>query len=152
MTRAFSLLEDAEAMPPAVPPVAPHSSGARALALLMIGLFLGAMLMLVAIQTLQQKSGYVDGLMAVLQHHHAQLRTQVRRGQCEIHSAQLSLQRLTQLTPDIATALAKHGALVQSMTDDLARAVSSPADLCAELPKIVSNIDSACKACHSQLR
>jgi hypothetical protein len=138
-----------------VPPAQP-SSGARALALLLIGLFIGAMVSLVASRSFQQKASYSVGLMTVLQQHHAALRSQVRRGQCDLPSAQLALDRLRLLTPDINQALADRGSLVAAMTDDLADAIAlpgtDPAALCAALPAAVSAIDVACKACHSQLR
>lgn len=134
------------------PTAAQHSAGAKILASLLIGAFLGAMITLVAMQALQQKSGYVDGLMAVLQHHHVELRKQVHRGRCDEASAELALQRLRQLGPDIATALASHGPLVQAMTDDLNRALQMQGPICEALPRTVSAVDAACKACHSQLR
>jgi uncharacterized protein HemX len=130
------------------------SSGARALALLLIGLFLGVMVSVVVMQASQQKSGYADGLMAVLQQHHNLLRQQVHRGSCETSRVETALHRLQMLAPDIVDALSKRGSLVQEMTDDLIEAARVPADaqVCEYLPKLVTAVEQACKACHSQLR
>lgn len=130
------------------------SSGARALALLLIGLFLGAMVTLVAMQSLRQKSGYADGLMAVLQHHHNQIRQQVRRGSCNPPELERSWSRLQALAQDIPQALPAHGSLVQEMTDDLVAALRLPegSDACSVMAQVSNATEQACKACHTQLR
>lgn len=130
----------------------PNRGGGRLLALFLIGLFLGAMLCFMAVQILARKSGYVDGLMAVLQHHQTQLRKLARDPACNVDAATPALQRLRTLAEDVAPALAPHGALVQTLNADLVRAVADQPVDCTALQRQVGHIETSCKACHTQLR
>lgn len=137
---------------PTRPPAAAGSSGARALALLLVGLLLGAMLTVTLLRSSSQGARYPQGLMAVLQYDYEQLRRQARQPTCDLAGAERARARIVLLAADIPSALRNQGSAVRSMTDDLLAASSTPLAACDVLSQAVRRIDDACRACHTQLR
>lgn len=137
----------------AAPTPAPRPANAgRALALLLIGVFIGGLGTLVVVQSLNQRTGYADGLMAVLQHEFGQLRRAARGGQCEPARTDRARNRILVLASDIPHAVDAGSSAVQQMSLDLQQAATSSAADCQALARQLQQIDQACKACHTQFR
>lgn len=134
-------------------PAATPISGARALALVLVGLGMGVLGTVVALTALTQRASYGDGLMAVLQAELAQLRQQARRGDaCEPGEVERARSRLALLAADIPRAFPAGGSAMQQMSAELGSAVAATTADCQALSTRLSVIDQSCQTCHTQFR
>ena len=125
----------------------------RRIALLMLGLAVGAAGGASVVNTLRQRDAYPRGLMDVMQHHYAALRDDVRRGHCENSAAHVLL--LHELSGEIGSAVYGDDipdAPFREFESRLREALSaSPAD-CKSLADQASRIGAVCEDCHRQYR
>lgn len=128
-------------------------SGARVLALLVVGLGIGVLGTVVSMSALSRRADYGDGLMAVLQAEFGQLRREARRGsQCTLDEGERARSRLALLSADIPRAFTGGGSAMREMSDDLLAVTVAPLTDCAALPARITAINQACNACHTQFR
>ncbi len=128
----------------------------RSLILLLLGLAVGAVAAASVINALQQRDAYPRGLMNVMQHHFAALRSDVRAGQCAKSPTHVGA--LTSLRVDIDNAIyaddSPESAFLEyehRLDEALAIARNAAAD-CAALAPAIQKIGAACDACHHQYR
>jgi cytochrome c556 len=128
-------------------------SGARALALVVVGLMTGIIGTVVAMTALTQRAAYGDGLMAVLQAEFGQLRRQVRQGSgCDPAEVERARSRLALLATDIPRAFPTGGSGMRQMSGELGATLAPVVADCNALPARIGTIDRACQACHAQFR
>ena len=128
----------------------------RNLLLLLLGLAVGAAGAASAINVLRQRDAYPRGLMAVMQHHLAALRADVRENRCKDRSEQ-HLRVIRALADGIESALypdddadfpfREHARKFR----EILAAAPTDAD-CPALSPVVATIGEACDACHRQYR
>ena len=126
----------------------------RNIALLLLGLAIGAIATANVLSALRQRDAYARGLMNVLQHHYAQLREDARRNRCTDASLR-DLDAIRMLGDDIPQAV--YGSDTpeaafreyQQRLHDAAHAAAPP---CANVSALVEQLGAACDACHRQYR
>jgi hypothetical protein len=128
-------------------------SGARALALVLVGLAIGVLGTVVTMTASTRHATYANGLMAVLQAELGRLRQQARHGtRCTLAEGERARSRLALMSSDIPRAFARGGSAMREMSDELLAVTTTPLTDCAALPARITAIDQACDACHSQFR
>jgi hypothetical protein len=128
----------------------------RNLLLLLLGLTVGAAGAASAINVLRQRDAYPRGLMAVMQHHYAALRGDVRENRCKDRSGP-HLQMMRALADGIESAVYPDDDADSSFREHARRFRDSlsaaPTDAeCPALEPFVAKIGEACDACHRQYR
>jgi len=128
----------------------------RNLVLLLLGLVVGAAGTASALNVLRQRDAYPRGLMAVMQHHLAALREDVRTNRCKDRSGP-HLQVMRTLAGGIESAVypdddadSPFREYARRLRDSLG-AVPADAD-CPALSPFLAKIGEACDACHRQYR
>jgi cytochrome c556 len=128
----------------------------KALGLLLLGLLIGAVASVSALNALRKATAFPRGVMAVQGHHMGKLREAVTADPCEPASAQRHLQALQILTADIEPAFLPDGqqdeifsryAAQMGQRIDSVLATLPQAD-CATLRISLGDIGDGCKACH----
>jgi len=128
----------------------------RNLLLLLLGLAVGAAGAASAINVLRQRDAYPRGLMAVMQHHLAGLRDDIRENRCKDRSGQ-HLRVMRVLADGIESAIHPDDdadfpfrEYARKFRETLAAA---PPDVeCPALSPVVAKIGEVCDACHRQYR
>ena len=133
-------------------------SGGRALALLAVGLFTGAMGSFVAMSTLAQRHEVPRGTMALMQYHMGQARKTARSTTCDAPAAQRHLQRMRALAEDSTPIFAAIGyvdATYERRRDgfiaEVDKGLVAGAD-CTVIGTALKQIADACEACHHDTR
>jgi len=125
----------------------------RRIALLVLGLAIGAAGGASVVNTLRQRDAYPRGLMDVMQHHYAALRDDVRRGHCENSTAHVRL--LHELSGEIGAAVYGEDIPDSPFREFEARLrdvlSTSPAD-CKSFADQANRIGAVCEDCHRQYR
>jgi hypothetical protein len=130
----------------------------RNLILVILGIAVGAAGTASIQNTLARRDAYARGVMAVMQHHLAGLREDVRAGRCS--GAGLSRHRtmLTALAEEIEPSVYADAAAdppfreySQRLREALAQLPDAGAD-CAATAPIASKIADSCETCHRQYR
>lgn len=128
----------------------------RALLLVILGLAIGAIGTTFALSALRQGTPYHKAVMAVMQHHMAALREDVRANRCEAKGAAAHLLRLREEAGDIGTAFPDMDDGFRKATDRLTAsldsAIGSPIGDCAALSAALTPVGEACQSCHRQYR
>ena len=133
-------------------------NGGRALALLAVGLFMGAIGTFMLMSTLQQRHQVPRGSMALMQYHMGQARNTARSTTCDAPKAQHHLQRMRALAEDstpIFTAIGYVDATFERRRDgfieEVDKGLTTGAD-CAVIGTALKQIADACEACHHDTR
>jgi cytochrome c556 len=132
-------------------------SPARALALFGAGLFLGAMLLFMAMSALAQRHSVPRGTMALMQYHLGQLRQATRSMACAEERARQHLQRLSALASDAGPIFAQIGyadpVFLRHREQFLAEVAKAQASAdCDAIAAWVKPISETCDACHHAVR
>jgi len=129
----------------------------RSIILFALGLVMGCAFTAITLNMLAQRSAHARGVMQVMQHHYAELRSGLRAGRCS--GAAREGQALALLTGEVE--LAVYGAdtpdapfrkFMERLQDALSGVVSAPASDCAALAPSIERVGNACDACHQQYR
>lgn len=128
----------------------------RPLLLVILGLVVGAMGATFALSALRQGTPFHLGVMAVMQHHMAVLRANVRAKQCDAKGSLAHLSRMRESAGDVREAFPGMDAPFYDGGDKLAvaldDAISHAPGSCAALAAVLAPIGEACQACHQQYR
>ena len=130
----------------------------RSLILLILGLAFGAVCTAIAMNALAQRSAYARGVMQVMQHHYAELRTAQRAGQCDAATVARDRDVLRMLSHEVVPSVYGDGTPDPPFREYTDRLHSALADLgdgaqgCAALAPIVNRVGDSCDACHRQYR
>jgi hypothetical protein len=131
----------------------------KSIVLLLVGLLVGAVGAVIAVNALRARDAYPRGVMDVMQHHYGSLRENLRAQRCEARKSLLGLNWMLMLSSEIEPALYAdstpesafrefntrlHDALEAGMA-------AAPAD-CAALAPIVDKVGKVCQECHQQYR
>ena len=133
-------------------------SGGRALALLGVGLFIGAIGAFMLMSTLQRRHEVPRGSMALMQYHMGQARKTARSTSCDTPVAQRHLQRMRALAEDSTPIFAAIGyvdATFERRRDGFIEEVDkglAPGADCAVIGTALKQIADACEACHHDTR
>ncbi len=130
----------------------------RSLIALLVGLFLGGMLTVVALNSLRKGTAYPNGVMAVMAAQMGQLDEQVKSKACDAEALAPNLSTLAALGNDIEPAFLPTGddARFSSLAGDYRAAVgvalaAAPAN-CEAASKALNAISATCKACHQEFK
>jgi hypothetical protein len=138
---------------------ASHGNGARYLALLLLGLVVGAICTVMAMRALEARQDQFPGsIMHVQQWHFGQLRNAVEQNRCSASDSLPHLEALRVMANDLEPAfpdLRDDKRFIDSSSQlrgvlDVALA-TRPAD-CTALGETTAAIGQACKACHQDFR
>ncbi|MEP6484222.1 MAG: hypothetical protein ABJB01_07215 [Rudaea sp.] len=128
----------------------------RNLILLALGIAIGVIGAVSALNALQQRDAYPRGLMNVMQYHYAALRTAVRTHRCGDGSTHVAtLQRLQR---DIESAIYPNGSVDAPFAEydrrlgDALENVAIAGTDCSAFDQAVERVTAACDACHQQYR
>ena len=133
-------------------------NGGRALALLAVGLFIGAIGTFMLMSTLQQRHQVPRGSMALMQYHMGQARKTARSTSCDAPKAQHHLQRMRDLAEDstpIFDAIGYVDATFDRRRIDFVAEVDKgllPDADCVVIGTALKQIADACEACHHDTR
>jgi uncharacterized membrane protein YccC len=121
----------------------------------LIGILIGAMLVLPFANSLRHRNAYPRGLMAVMENDLAQLRQAADESRCLEASAQDRLRRLLSLAQDSRAAFKaeqdeRFGELDSALHTSLQRAIESPD--CGTQVEALEQVDRQCEACHREYR
>lgn len=126
--------------------------------LLILGLAFGAICATIAVNTLAKRDAYARGVMQVMQHHYAELRSGLRSGRCEAATVIRAGDALRLLGDEIAPSVygdTTPDAPFREYNDRLRGALSDlggGTNGCASLAPVVNRIGDSCDACHRQYR
>jgi cytochrome c556 len=130
----------------------------RSLILLIVGLAFGAACAAIAMNALAQRDAYARGVMQVMQHHYAELRTAQRTGHCDAATVTRAHEALRLLGNEIERSVFGEGTAeppFREYNDRLRNAVADLGDgtkSCAELGPVITRVSDSCDACHRQYR
>lgn len=128
------------------------------LALLLIGLFIGALGAVAGISALRQGTPYNDAVMTVMSQQMGALRGMREKNQCAPEEIARRLDLLSAIAGETEHAFlpigddAKFTELSQDLRDAVATARSRQAADCDSLGQAMSGIGGTCKACHDVFR
>ena len=130
----------------------------RSLVALILGLLVGALLTVIAVNSLKKGTAYPNGVMAVMAAQMGQLDGSIKAKACAGQDLEANLGTLAALGNDLEPAFlptADDAAFSQYAADyraavDTALA-AAPAD-CEEASKAMNAISATCKACHQQFK
>lgn len=133
-------------------------SGSRALALLGVGLFTGALGAFVVMSTLAQRHTVPRGTMALMQYHMSQARKTARSTSCDAPAAVRHLSRMRDLAEDSTPIFAAIGYVDatyerrrDSFMAEIDKGLVSGPD-CVVIGTALKQIADACEACHHDTR
>jgi len=130
----------------------------RSLIVLILGLAFGAVCTAIAMNALAQRSAYARGVMQVMQHHYAELRTGQRTGRCDAATVTHAHDALRLLGDEIERSVYGDGTAEPPFREYTDRLRSAVADLgdgtksCSELGPVINRVGDSCDACHRQYR
>lgn len=130
----------------------------RSVVALILGLVVGAMLTVIALNSLRKGTAYPNGVMAVMSAQMGQLDASVKAKACAAPDLEANLGTLVALgndlepaflpTPDDA-AFSRYASDYRAAVD--AALAAAPAN-CDEAAKALNAISATCKACHQQFK
>jgi hypothetical protein len=131
----------------------------RILIALFTGVLIGALVAFTLANTLHQRNAYARGVMAIAQHHYAELRRTLRTPQCPIATVVDTLPRLRAAALEIEPAFVDGPAQdagfrqrAQTFLAEIDGAIAAPPADCAALNALVRALDDQCEACHADYR
>jgi cytochrome c556 len=128
----------------------------RQLMLLLAGALLGALGAFSAANALHQRNAWPRGVMAVLQHHHGELRRLQRSGSCPASALATHFQRLAQTAADIGPSGASeppdYHEQARRFVEQATRLASQPPADCQALDAPLRALGEACQGCHRDYR
>ncbi len=129
----------------------------RYLVCLIAGLVLGAVVASMAADAVAQRHAWPRGLMNVMQHDLVDARNAARAGQCQAYAAPTSKAQLALLAGDIERAVLAPGAkdrVFSQYASDLGATLAkwNPGADCAQQGAALTEVASACDACHRDYR
>ena len=130
----------------------------RFVALLLIGLFIGALGAVAGMSALRQDTPYNRALMTVLRQQMGGLNAMREAKSCDASESKRRLAIMHAVSHDTDAAFLPVGddALFRThsaaMQSKLAQALVSPPEDCAALAETMSGIGGTCKACHEDFR
>lgn len=128
----------------------------RAALLIVLGLAIGIVGTVFAMNALSQRNPFPHAVMAVMAHHSGELRNAIKAQRCEAASTKEHLERLLSTSGDIVPAFpgvdqAFADEAAQLRTDLQAAVQTAPAD-CAALAAALKPVGDACQSCHQKYR
>jgi len=130
----------------------------RSLIALLVGVFMGGMLTVVALNSLRKGTAYPNGLMAVMTAQMGQLDEQVKAKSCNAEALAPNLATLAALGNDIEPAFMPTGddARFSSLAGDyraaVGLAISAASADCEAASTALNAISVTCKACHQEFK
>jgi cytochrome c556 len=130
----------------------------RLVALLLIGLFIGALGAVAGMSALRQDTPYNRALMTVLRQQMGGLNAMREAKRCDVAEATRRIGIMHAVSHDTDAAFLPVGddelfrRHSEAMQSRLAQALASPPSDCAALAATVSGIGGTCKACHDDFR
>jgi hypothetical protein len=128
----------------------------RSLLLLLAGALIGALVAFSTANALHQRNAWPRGVMAVLQHHQAELRRLQRSGRCEAAGLSTHFRRLAETGSDIAPSqpgeapdFYEQAKRFGQLTQQLAQ---QPPQDCKALDAPLQQLGEACEGCHRDYR
>jgi hypothetical protein len=130
----------------------------RSVVTLIIGLFVGAMLTVIALNSLKKGTAYPNGVMAVMSAQMGQLDGRIKAKACAGPDLEANLGTLVALGNDLEPAFlptpddeafSKYASDYRAAVD--AALATAPAD-CDAAAKSLNAISATCKACHQQFK
>lgn len=141
------------------PSVSRSTQARRYLAMLLVGLVIGAIATTMAIRAIEARQDHFDdAVMQVQQWHVNQLVGNIERNRCSATDTLPHLRTLRALADDLEPAFpdlrddarfAEHASRMRATLDS---ALASPPMNCPGLGAAVQNVREACKACHQDFR
>lgn len=128
------------------------------IALLLIGLFIGALGAVAGISALRQGTPYNDAVMTVMSQQMGALRGMRERNQCKPEEITRRLDLLAAIAGETDNAFlpigddARFAALSKDLSDAVAAARSRQPTDCDALGQAMAGIGGTCKACHDVFR
>ncbi|HBK55970.1 MAG TPA: hypothetical protein DDZ76_06770 [Xanthomonadales bacterium] len=130
----------------------------RAALLILLGLIIGSLATLMAINALRQGTPLVDGVMTVTGHQVRSLRAELASGACRAEVAQARLRALRGLAEEFEAALlpSLDDALMHQYIGDyrntLDTALAEPPGNCAAFQQVLGDLKQRCDFCHRDFR
>lgn len=130
----------------------------RYIALLLIGIFIGALACVAAIGAMRQGTPYDGAVMAVMSQQMGALRGMRERNACDAAEIDRRLELLGAIASETEAAFLPIGdderftQLSQDLRDAVAAARSHQAADCDALAKAMTGVGGSCKACHDMFR
>jgi len=129
----------------------------RAAMMLLVGLMMGALGTSFALNTLRQAHALPRGLMAVINHHHRSVKTELAAADCSPAELRDHFVLLGVLGSDIDSAFSMpHDAVFTRYASDFraatAAALAIPDAACSALAPAATRINDTCNACHRDYR
>jgi len=128
----------------------------RAALLLVLGLAIGIIGTVFAMNALRARNPFPHSVMAVMAHHAGALNLSIKAGQCDAASSQQHLTRLLETTADIKQAFP---GVDQPFLDEITKlhettqaAVQLAPATCAALATATKPINETCQSCHLHYR
>ena len=128
----------------------------RAALLIVLGLAIGIVGTVFAMNALSQRNPFPHAVMAVMAHHSGELRNAIKAQRCEAASNKEHLERMLSTSADIVPAFP---GVDQAFADEAAQlhthlqaaTQSAPTD-CAALAAALKPVGDACQSCHQKYR
>ena len=130
----------------------------RAVALMLIGLFIGALGAVAGMGALRQGTPYSHAVMGVLSQQMGGLRAMRDSNRCDVAESTRRIGIMAAVAQDTDAAFLPVGddelfkRHSSAMREQLAQSLASPAADCAALATTMGAIGSTCKACHDDFR
>ncbi|GAB2616066.1 hypothetical protein [Novilysobacter erysipheiresistens] len=136
-----------------------HGNGAKYIALLLLGLVIGAICTVMAVRAIEARKDHFHGsVMHVQAWHLAQLRAGIEQNRCGATDSLPHLQTLRTMANDLEPAFPdlrddprfiEHASQARATLD---AALANPPSNCESLGATAKQIGEACKACHQDFR
>jgi len=131
----------------------------RLVLLLLAGALVGALVAFSAANTLNQRHAWPRGVMSVMQHHYAALRSTRQRDRCDAASTAPHWRTLAAIGEDIEPAYGSTGTVepdfkrqAQAFVAATAQFAAEPPRDCAALDQALPKLKEACDGCHRDYR
>jgi hypothetical protein len=130
----------------------------RSLVALIVGLLVGALLTVVALNSMKKGTAYPNGVMAVMSAQMGQLDGRIKAKACAGPDLEANLGTLVALGNDLEPAFlptaddeafSKYAADYRAAVDT---ALATPIANCGDASKALNAISATCKACHQQFK
>lgn len=131
----------------------------RYVVLLLVGILIGALCTVTALNILQRDSAFPKGVMALLGHHSGALKDRITAGQCDAEGARTHFVALRAVGGDIETAFLPTGGddaqfkrYAEQLRGAIDAALATPATDCPTLTEQLGKVGDGCKACHREYK
>ena len=135
------------------------SAAKRYLAVLVVGLFAGAICAVMAVRALQARQDpFPDALMQVMAKQSSELRAATTANRCTTSDVLPRLQALRAMANDLETAFpglredARFATAASGLRATLDTSLATPPQECAQLAEVAKQIGENCKACHADFK